>query len=356
MGDELKIYIAGLGALTAVGKDAKMTYASVNADINRYQDSGYFTHLKQPVKMALVPPDALPEINEELQFKGGYTRWDKHLLQLAHAAMLEAVENYELKKPIPLILACPHHYSKWPHQLPDNFVKDLIEQSGVAIDPELSRTVQTGRTGILDALQIAYKYFLDTDFEAILIGGVDSYQRPELLRGLLEEGRVANIGVFDGFTPGEGSGFILLTRNKAKAMNEGTCLVSLSAPGVSQENGHMYSEQAYLGEGLASAVKKTLSTCDGARIKRIYSTMNGERFWIKELSVALIRNQKYINEQYQLEHPADCYGDLGAASGAVLIGMAAQHLFEQKNKMSHLVCCSSDSSYRSAVVLNMEAQ
>ena len=54
MEKEQKIYIAGIGAITPVGKNAEMTFASVNARINRYQDSGYFTESKQPVKMALV--------------------------------------------------------------------------------------------------------------------------------------------------------------------------------------------------------------------------------------------------------------------------------------------------------------
>jgi len=359
MEKEQKIYIAGIGAITPVGKNAEMTFASVNARINRYQDSGYFTESKQPVKMALVPPDALPDINETPAIKG-YTRWDRHLLQMAHVAMIDAVKNAKIEKPVPLILACPQHYAKWPHQLPENFVKCLIEQSGVVVDPELSRTVQTGRAGILDALQIAFKYFLDTDAETILIGGVDSFQRPELFRGLLEEGRIAIQDNFDGFTPGEGAGFILLTRNKSNAFKQdkkNACpLVRLSNPGVAQENGHMYSEQPCLGDGLTNAFKQTLGLLNGSKINHIYSSMNGERFWVKELGAAISRNQSFLSDDYQLVHPADCYGDLGAASGAVLMGIAAQNLMAQQRKMHHLVCCSSDNTYRSAVVLAQETQ
>jgi len=359
MENKLKIYIAGIGAITPVGKNAEMTFASVNAKINRYQDSGYFTEQKLPVKMALVPLDALPEINDSPAVKG-YTRWDRHLLQLAHAALIDAVKNATIKKPVPLILACPQHYSKWPHQLPDNFVNNLIEQSGVPVNPKLSRTVHTGRAGIFDALQIALKYFLDTEAEAILLGGVDSFQRPELLRGLLEEGRIATQSNFDGFTPGEGAGFILLTRNKSNALKQdlgnGCSLVSLSDSGVAQENGHMYSDQPCLGDGLTNAVKQSLTLLNDSKIDHIYSSMNGERFWVKELGAAITRNQSLLSDDYQVVHPADCYGDLGAASGAVLMGIAAQNLMGQPRKISHLVCCSSDNAYRSAVVLTQEKQ
>ncbi len=355
MNRKLKIYIAGTGAITAVGKNASMTYNSVNADINRYQDSGYFTPQQQPVKMALPPAGALPDINEAIEFEGTYTPWDKRLLQLAHAGMVEALENYTIEKPIPLILACAQHYSSWPHQLPDNFIPCLIEQSSLSLDPALSRTVQTGRSGILEALQIAFSYFLDTDADAILIGGVDSFQRPELLDGLIKEGRIVIEGTYDGFTPGDGAGFILLCRSKSRAMSNGHCLVSLRTPGLAQESGHLYSDQPYLGEGLARAVSEALMEFNGAKIKRIYSTMNGEWFWAKELGVSITRNQQHFNEMCHIEHPADCYGDLGAASGAVLIVLAVQHLLQQKQSMSHLVCCSSDNAYRSAVVLSTQA-
>ena len=38
------------------------------------------------------------------------------------------------------------------------------------------------------------------------------------------------------------------------------------------------------------------------------------------------------------------------------MGIAAQNLMAQPRKMHHLVCCSSDNTYRSAVVLSQEIQ
>jgi len=351
MGEQLTIYIAGLGAITAVGNDAKMTYASVNARINRYKDTGYSDHKKIPVKMALVPEDALNHLPSP---SPAYNEWEQQLFQLSLAAVTEAFDNFETERSIPLILSCPESYTNCPHELPDDFLESFIEQSAAPINLELSRIIQTGRSGTLDALEVAYKYFLDSNVESILLGGVDSYQRPELLHGLLNEDRINTLDAYDGFTPGEGAGFILLTRNKAKALSGETCVVSIAPPGLAQETGHMYSELPYLGEGLASAIKQSLTYFEGADIQRIYSSMNGERFWVKELSVGLIRNQKHLHKKYQIEHPADCYGDIGAASGAVLIGLAAQHLFKQTQATSHMVCCASDHGFRSAVTLKME--
>ncbi len=353
MVEQLKIYIAGLGAITAVGGNVPMTCAAVNARINRYKDTGYINHKKHPVKMALVPPEALADLPAPDK---AYSRWEQQLQQLLLGALTETLSDFETKSPIPLVLSCPESHLLCPHQLPDDFLENLIAISGASINPELSRIVQTGRSGLLDALEIAYKLFLNTNVESVLLGGVDSYQKTDRLNQLIAEERINTADAYDGFTPGEGAGFVLLTRNKAKAMQGDTCLVSVAAPGLAQESGHLYSELPYLGEGMASAIKQSLTNFNGANIQRIYSSMNGERFWIKELSVGLMRNQKHLNKKYQIEHPADCYGDLGAASGAVLIALAAQHLFKQNKAMSHLVCCASDYGFRSAVTLCMESK
>ncbi|MCP4486770.1 MAG: hypothetical protein GY820_05540, partial [Gammaproteobacteria bacterium] len=42
--------------------------------------------------------------------------------------------------------------------------------------------------------------------------------------------------------------------------------------------------------------------------------------------VATVRNSRYLKEGYQIEHPFDCLGDLGAATAAVLVGLAARDL------------------------------
>lgn len=52
-----------------------------------------------------------------------------------------------------------------------------------------------------------------------------------------------------------------------------------------------------------------------------------------------------------MEHPADCYGDLGAATAIALIALAAEHLYKHKSAKKHLVYSSSDSAKRGAIVV-----
>jgi len=346
------IYLAGLGMITAVGGNAAMNAASVNARINGLCESDYYNTEIEPMIMGLVPNGALPPLNEHQQVHGTYTPWEQHLLRLGHAAICEAMQGYNDKAPLPLILACPDFYSQCPHKFPDDFIQSLIQQSGAHINADLSRTVHTGRTGVLDAINLAKHYFSETDTETVLVGGIDSFQRYDLLETLDKENRVLAIDVVDGFAPGEGAGFLRITQNEAKALTNGQHRISLAESATAQEPGHLYSDDPCLFDGLTNAMSEALVDHSGLKIKRIYSSQNGERFWAKELSVAMLRNKSHFHEDCLIEHPADSYGDLGAATGAVLIGLAAQQLLKQTQSLAHLVCCSSDHAYRATLLVD----
>ena len=235
------------------------------------------------------------------------------MLQLSHAALLDVLEGIEPENPVPLMLACQQQYSQYPHPFPADFLEQLIAQTALAINPALSRLVHTGQSGILVALQMASACLEDTDTKSVLLGGVDSYQRAALLKGLLEEGRIKTAAVLDGYTPGEGTCFILLTCNKANAIKvDNGATVRIAAPGFSEEPGHRYSEEPYLGEGLANAVRQAVSSSKDGSIQNNYSSMNGEGFWPKELATEQTRNTAHFRDDDQLMHPADCYGDLAA--------------------------------------------
>jgi 3-oxoacyl-[acyl-carrier-protein] synthase-1 len=51
--------------------------------------------------------------------------------------------------------------------------------------------------------------------------------------------------------------------------------------------------------------------------------MNGESHWAKEWGVGFLRSRASFDESHSMKHPADCFGDTGAAAGALLAGLAA---------------------------------
>lgn len=349
------MYIAQTGVLTPLGDNLEMTAAAVNAGISVYDDSSYIDPRGLPIRMALVPADAIPAVSDSINFYGEYSLWQKHLLQLASTPLTQAIAGYRGREPIPLLLATPEPYQQCPQACPANFIEYLAQQTAAPLCLKRSRLLPRGRAGGLEALDLAAQYLYEGGFDEVLIGGVDSFQNPELLHQLFDEKRIAGIDIGDGFTPGEGAGFIRLCRHKELAASS-TATTAIYAAGFGLEPGHLYSEQSYVGEGLAQAVSAASAGIAGQLVSQLYASANGERYWAKEIGVALTRNSKNFSKEMQVQHPAEFFGDLGAATAPVLLALAAQQQTQTQQLTPSLVCCSSDHTARAAVALQTQQE
>ncbi len=156
----------------------------------------------------------------------------------------------------------------------------------------------------------------------------------------------------DGFAPGEGAGFCLLTTQRIAEKQGMPILARIDSIGTASEAGHFYSDEPYLGEGLSQAFAGCIDNAnDPPPIDCVFASFNGERYWAKEFSVAMLRHKAVFAPEYLMEHPAECCGDLGAASGGVMLGLAAIGLQRRRAAGATLVYCSSDYGQRAAVLL-----
>ena len=119
------------------------------------------------------------------------------------------------------------------------------------------------------------------------------------------------------------------------------------------EPGHLYSEEPYQGNGLALAVQQLIqSGAMAGPIQEVYSSMNGENHWAKEWGVAFLRNSGGFLYDHGMHHPADCYGDTGAACGPLMVGLAALAIKQGYSRSPALIYGSSDRGLRAALVLS----
>ncbi len=345
------VYVAATGMTTPVGGNTAMATAAVWANISRA--AKYETHNRDynPISMAIVPDDILPPVHEKLLHIDTLNARSRRLIQLCEPALNEAVANYPDTQSLPLFLAAPQTYPGCPSAITGQFFDAALTQMGVKLNHSLSRMVNTGRAGGLHVLDLAFRYFEETGSDHALIGGVDSYRDPILLEKLDKDNRLMAINIMDSFVPGEGAGFLLLATKQGLDRLNQTPLCQLFRPGQSIELGHLYSDEPYKGEGLEKAFKMALQQGTGNTIETIFSSMNGEHFWAKEYGVAITRNHGAMVEELRIEHPCDCFGDLGAALAPVMIGLAIDGYQKKYIKGSTLVYCSSDTEHRTAVCL-----
>ena len=156
----------------------------------------------------------------------------------------------------------------------------------------------------------------------------------------------------DGFVPGEGAGFILLSSDKAISIDQKP-IARVVAVAIGSEKGHRYSEEVYHGDGLAGTLQMLFQSAPPSSepIKTVYAGFNGENFAAKEWGVAYLRSKEKFDEPVRMEHPVDCFGDPGAALGPLMIGLAAMGIQKGYLKGPSLVWCSSDREPRGAAFI-----
>lgn len=348
MSEKQKIFVVAVGMHTPIGLNTEMTVAAFNAGISGFAIADEHNKEYSPFTMSLIPEDSLPPLNPDLENIGLTTR-QRRMLRIATSAIAEIMDEHAFSEPLPLFLSGPESIPDCPTALRPDFIKLLSVQTGCKFNNEMSRTIATGRSGGLEAIDMAFRYLSASGADFALVGGVDSYLSLYLLGTMDMQDRVLAENIVDGFAPGEASGFLLLaTVNGLKQLGK-PAMCTLYVPGIAKENGHKYSDKPFMGDGLASAVYMAAQNSDIRNgINKIYSGMNGESYHAKEYGVAVVRNKQLFSEEFSHEHPADCFGDIGAAFAPVLIGI---HAFTEKvSNESVLICCSSDMKLRSSIV------
>jgi 3-oxoacyl-[acyl-carrier-protein] synthase-1 len=344
--------IVALGMVTPVGLCAAQTAASIRAGIGGLAESGLSDRRGNPLIMGLADRPELPVLCDELDERSLSTRHER-LVRMGGTALAEALSARPDQQQQQLFLGLPEARAEASHAVGAELIEMIAVQSGRGRNLSRSRVFPVGRAAGLVALDEALTALDRREAASVVVGAVDSYWDLGLLDALDGEGRLRAEGISDGFVPGEGAAFIVLAPARS---NRRSGSAQILATGRGQEPGHLYSQTPFLGEGLASAIHAVF---DGAaldpthRPATVYAGLNGESHWAKEWGVSHIRNAGCFSDPLQVEHPADCMGDPGAALGLIMLGLASYHLARQASEHAALVWCSSDRGERAAALVTL---
>ena len=346
------VVVVGAGMITAVGLSAAETAASVRSGTARFAETSIHDKRFEPFVLAEVPEDGLPDLADELA-KEGLTAREARMLRLAAAALGECLKSLPPGEPPPgLSLALPESETtrSLEHRV---FLERLGRQTGWRFDPRRSDASHRGRAGGLAAVGQASEPIRMGRARFMLAGGVDTYRDLYVLGTLDMQQRVKSAANLDGFIPGEGAAFLLLADRDAASGAGLAPWGTVSVVTQTLEPGHLYSEEPYRGDGLAQAVQQLAqSGALAGPIQEVYSSMNGENHWAKEWGVARIRSNGTFSAEHGMHHPADCYGDTGAACGPLMAGLAALGIKQGYRRSPALVYGSSDRGQRAALIVS----
>ena len=359
--------ILGIGMVTPVGLSARQTAASVRTGIGRLAESYVTDRCGEMMVMGLCDMADLPALVEELDDPDDpaqeLSARQERLARLAGPAAREALGS-DARVALPLLLALPEPHPEAGSAVGPEMVAVLAAQIGRRFDEDLSRTYALGRAGAFAALGDALD-LLDDDREArrdrrgsaplVLVGAVDSYLDLELLEALDGEGRLKTGEISDGFVPGEGAAFLLLGPAGSAARSGRRPLARITGVGQGQEAGHLYSDEPHRGDGLSAAFGALFEAAGASTPSRhvgcVYAGLNGESYWAKEWGVAQIRGAGHLQEGMRIEHPADCFGDAGAALSLIMLGLGALALSRGGVDGDCLVWGGADRGERGAALL-----
>jgi 3-oxoacyl-[acyl-carrier-protein] synthase-1 len=338
--------IGATHVLCAIGNGTDQVWASHRAGIAKIASSHVMDRHFERISMGLVPEDVLPPLNEELE-KLPLPSRARRILRLATPALQSVAEG--LDGPVPIFVGLPDlepTEAPWLVHVPAY----LEKLAGVRIDRQKSAIVPHGRAAGLMALELAMNALQSHPRGTVIVGGVDTFLDLRLLATLDSEQRILGTRVVDGFIPGEGAAFFVLSRNDGTNPQ-----VVVNGVASSMDEGHRYGTAPAKGEGLANALAQLRQRAGQlpGPIATTFAGFNGESFDAKMWGVARMRHNDLFSASMLIDHPADKYGDAGAATGAILLAVAAKSLLNGGRPGPALVWAASDREPRACAVVSV---
>lgn len=231
--------------------------------------------------------------------------------------------------------------------LEDQLLAQIESELGTRFAPQ-SAVVPHGRVAVAAALHQARQLINARQAAHVLIVAADSLLTAATLSAYDAQERLLNERNSNGFMPGEAAGAILV--GPAGSGPELRCC----GIGFDIEPAHIASEEPLRGDGLARACKAALADAGCAMHDLDYriADLSGEHYYFKEAALALSRTMRTLKEEFDLWHPAEAIGEIGAASGIAVLALAdaasRKGYAPGAGVIAHF---SSDAGQRAAIVL-----
>ncbi len=338
-----EICVVGVGARTSVGTNAATTAAAVRGGISglalhsSFVDSG-----GEPISFASDPTLA-PD-----------TPLDQRLLAMLQAAGAEAMAAAGAITPDACLLALPEPRPGLSADI-EAALADA-QAHHLQLPRDAVRALSRGHASGLMALQAAAQWLERGERQAVLVIGVDSYHDAQTMRSLELHRRLKSSQIRGGFPPGEAAGACLLVR-EAVATGAGLpVLAKIRAAATAVEPHPLRATEPCVGAGLTAAIATATQgqKLPQEEISLSYCDLNGERFRNEEFAFAQLRTQDAFADANNYLSPADCWGDVGAASGPLYLALAiASKQRGYAKGLYPLLWAGSDAGYRSAVTLSL---
>lgn len=304
--------ILSIGAVTAIGLDSFQTASAFRARLSGFRRAIPVPPPEEALRAAKIPVhSSLRESERE---------W---LVNMAVRAIKECLGYVSPFRRLALLLTLPEAFRMHPgiekldnRKLVAAVASGLPEATFCAAMPS-----GDGGAGISFALQMAKDLMMRNDVDACVIGGVDSLLNSVDVNRLRQAGRMLEPGNSKGLIPGEGACMAIV----APADRFPNAIAVLHAYESTMEEHAVTGCKLSQGRGFETAINAafTGSGLPEQTVSFRVSTVNGEHYSVWESMFYSSRVYRTRRESFPVWYTASSIGEMGAASGALAVVLAA---------------------------------
>jgi 3-oxoacyl-[acyl-carrier-protein] synthase-1 len=301
------VAILGCGMMTGVGLTAAASCAAIRGALDNFQETRFIARGGEWIIGSEVPLE---------QPWRGIAKLAR-LLAGPLGECLELIPDVAPER-IPLFLCVAEEDRPGRLEgLGDPLFFQACELLGVRFH-ERSRVIAQGRVGGAVALHYASRLIHEEGFRHVIVAGVDSYLVAGTLRAYDERERLLTPANSNGFIPGEAGGALLVGPAGAGAG------IACLGMGFAVERATIESDEPLRADGLTSAIRDALTAAGLTMADLDYriTDIAGEQYQFKEAALAEARLLRQHKGEFDIWHPADCIGEVGAASLPCMLGVA----------------------------------
>ena len=338
----LPIAITGVGLVTGVGLNAPASCAAIRCALDNFQETRFMDSGGEWIMGC--------EVTLEQPWRG-----KTKLLKMATAAINECLTNNKqiVPKATPMLLCLSEHERKG-RVIDDDyqFLRDLQNALGVEFHGK-SRVIAKGHVAVVVALKHARQLLLKHNIKQVMIVATDSLLVAPTLSHYEENERLLTSKNSNGFIPGEAAAALVVEPVYAKQENQLICL----GLGFGVEKAHVDSEEPLKADGLTAAIKESLNDagCGESVLDFKVTDISGEQYYFKEASLAFSRIDRTKREAFDIWHPADCIGEVGAVIGVLMVAVLKSACEKNYTKGNHILAhLGNDDGRRSSMIFTWQ--
>lgn len=222
---------------------------------------------------------------------------------------------------IPILLGLSNEQRPYRFQnIDEEILGEIQDRLGFQLH-RASRIFAKDHVFVVHALRRAKELIEAGEARLCIVAGVDSLVQQDLVEYYLSQRRLLTPMNSNGFAVGEAGSAILVGLTGTAPQGESEVL----GMGLAHEVARIESEEPLRGDGLAQAIGGAFRE-SGLTIQEMHyriSDLNGEHYKFKEMVFAMMRYERKPKPKlFDLWHPIEYFGDVGAAIGPIVLAVA----------------------------------